>query len=61
MSALIHTRTLKLQYVTYKSGSAWLNAVVLFDDVSLLCALTCLNERRKLPENYESEITSRKL
>lgn len=44
--ARIHANTFKLECVTCESGSALLNAVVLFDDVSLLCALACLSEER---------------
>lgn len=35
--------------------------MILFDDISLLHALSSLNERRTLPENCESEIAYRKI
>lgn len=44
--ALIHENVFKLQRVICKSGSALPNAVVLFNDVSLLYAFTCLRERK---------------
>lgn len=33
-----------------------MNAMLLFEDVSLLSSLSCLNAIRPLPENHQSEI-----